>query len=240
MIEAVILAALASAAPHPCVHRADEPRPRVTRSEQRLVKRVIGHVVHRVEGSDDLGKLLLLVAERESSWQPGVVHRLPEDLEASLSAWRFTRRLYEGNSVADDAEVWQTYGLFGMNSSYFTVLWDKDADPRVLCDAVVDVLVYRRALTRALRKLSTPILCDGIRVKVAPTWAALHAAVSGGRMCPQDETRFRRRAARRGLDADSVVTVGDLGHEPVSAAGAWSQTEMLRGLWAELSATTGT
>lgn len=240
MIELWLVASLAQAVPHPCVHRPDQRRPRVTAGEQRLTRRLIAHVVDRAGGSDDLVRLLTMVAEREASWQLGLVHQLPEDVSGSRSAWAHTRRLYTGNPLAEDASVWLTYGLFGMNSNYFTVLWDRTADPRALCDAVVDVLVYRRALVRALRRLASPVRCDGKPVIVRPTWAALHAAVSGGRICPKDEGRMRRRATRFGLDADRLVKPADLGHEPLAPDGeTWSQDAMLRGLWAELSATTG-
>jgi hypothetical protein len=226
----LIIGALLSSTPRACVHGVGEARPRVTLAEQRLVKRVIEQVVSASGAHPDLGKLLTLVAERESSWQLGVVHRLPADLDGSRAAWRHTRALYEGNAWAADASRWQTYGLFGMNSSYFTVVWDRAADPRILCDAVVDVLVYRRALVRALRRLSAPVECDGEMVRVAPTWAALHGAVSGGRRCPTEQRDFYKRARRAKLDADRVVTLADLGHEPE----AKSQDELVRTLWGRI------
>jgi len=226
----LIIGALLSSTPRPCVHWVGEARPRVTFAEQRLVKRVIEQVVSASGAHPDLGKLLTLVAERESSWQLGVVHRLPADLDGSRAAWRHTRALYEGNAWAADASRWQTYGLFGMNSSYFTVVWDRAADPRILCDAVVDVLVYQRALVRALRRLSAPVECDGEMVRVAPTWAALHGAVSGGRRCPTEQRDFHKRARRAKLDADRVVTLADLGHEPK----AMSQDDLVHTLWGRI------
>ena len=83
---------------------------------------------------------------------------------------------YPDNPFAEDSSLWQTYGLFGMNSNYFTMLWSKQSDPRVLCDPVVDVLVYRRAALRALRKLNGTIRCknaDGetYDFRTTPTWA---------------------------------------------------------------------
>ena len=99
----LIIGALLSSTPRPCVHGVGEARPRVTLAEQRLVKRVIEQVVSASGAHPDLVKLLTLIAERESSWQLGVVHRLPADLDGSRAAWRHTRTLYEGNAWAADA-----------------------------------------------------------------------------------------------------------------------------------------
>lgn len=228
----LIIGALLSSTPRACVHGVDAARPRVTLGEQRLVKLVIEQVVDAMGAHPDLAKLLTLVAERESSWQLGVVHRLPADLDGSLAAWKHTRSLYVGNAWVADSARWQTYGLFGMNSSYFTVVWDRAADPTILCDAVVDVLVYRRALVRALRRLASPVECDGQMVRVRPTWAALHGAVSGGRRCPTEQRDFHKRARRVKLDADRVVELADLGHEPVAA----TQDELVRALWRRIEA----
>ncbi len=197
------------AKPAACVHALDAPRPRLTLAEQAETQRVIRGAVAGLGGSKDFATLLVLVASRESSLQRGLVHRLPADLAGSAAAWRHTRGLYEGNVFAADAERWQTYGLFGMNSNYFTAVWDKTADPMVLCDAVVDVMVYQRSAARVAAKLRKTRAC-------APTWANIHAAVSGGKMCPPAATldRFRRRAARTGLDPDREVTAADLGRGP--------------------------
>ena len=238
MIASAMLAIrIAVEVPRTCTHAIDQPRLRVTAAEQQLARQVIEHVIARAGGSDDLRRLLLLVAERESSLQPGIVHRLPADLAASRAAWRHTRDLYPDNPTAGVARLWQTYGLFGMNSSYFLRVWDQAADPRVLCDAVIDVLVYRRSLVRMFRRLVRPVSCGDRLVRVRPTWAALHGAVSGGKLCPGPARDFRRRAARAGLDPDRVVRLVELGREPAASVlgEPWStQYEVLRGLWAEI------
>lgn len=197
------------ARPAACVHDLDTPRPRLTLAEQAETKRVIRAAVAGIGGSKDFAAFLLLVASRESSLQRGLVHRLQPDIEGSAAAWRHTRGLYEGNPFAADAERWQTFGLFGMNSNYFTAVWDRQADPMVLCDAVVDVLVYQRSAARVAAKLRRTGQCR-------PTWANIHAAVSGGKMCPPAAKLgpFRRRAARAGFDPDREVTAADLGRGP--------------------------
>jgi len=202
-----VLAALAR--PMPCAHALDAPRPAFSRAEQVRTARLIRAVVDATGGSDTFADVLVLVAQRESSLQPGLVHRLPADTQGSAAAWRHTRGLYEGNPFAGDARRWQTYGLFGMNSNYFTQVWDKAADPRVLCDAVVDVLVYQRAAQRVLAKMVRTGAC-------APTWANIHAAVSGGKMCPPLArlADFRYRAARAGIDPERVATPVDIGRGP--------------------------
>jgi len=205
----LILTALAAAArPAPCVHELDERRPRLTLAEQAETRRTLRIAVAELGGSRDFAALLELVAARESSLQRGVVHRLGADLDANAAAWRKLRASYEGNPHIGDASRWQGYGLFGMNAAIFTRVWDPQADPRDLCDPLVDVLVYQRAATRVLAKLERTGKC-------APTWANIHAAVSGGKLCPTGgSARFRRRAARAGLDPDRAVTAVDLGQAP--------------------------
>ncbi|MCY1053831.1 hypothetical protein [Nannocystis sp. SCPEA4] len=238
--------------PHQCIHGVDEQRPRLTRNEQKRTYAVLAHVVKRLKASDDFLKLLQLVAARESSLQQGLVHRLSPDLEASLAAWRKTANLYEGNPHHAEPDHWQTYGLFGMNSNYFTQVWDNQADPRVLCDAIVDILVYRRAVVRVIRKAGSAIECtdaQGRRFQhtTRATWETVHRAVSGGKLCPSKSENvaaimgkyFRGRAAKFGLDPDKPVTTKMLGVEPTRAldGSTWADQEaVVMGLWAELEA----
>jgi len=211
MLSTYLLAA-ALTRPAPCAHALDAPRPRLSRAEQIRTARLIRAVVDETGGSDTFADVLVLVAKRESSLQPGLVHRLPADTRGSAAAWRHTRGLYEGNPFAADAERWQTYGLFGMNSNYFTQVWDREADPQALCDAVVDVLVYQRAAQRVLAKMVRTGAC-------APTWANIHAAVSGGKLCPPPArlADFRRRASKAGIDPEHVATPADIGRGPSKA-----------------------
>ncbi|WAS97558.1 hypothetical protein [Nannocystis punicea] len=238
--------------PRQCVHGVEDQRPRLTRNEQKRTYAVLAHVVKRLKASDDFLKLLQLVAARESSLQQGLVHRLSPDLEASLQAWRKTAKLYEGNPHHAEPEHWQTYGLFGMNSNYFTQVWDNQADPRVLCDAIVDILVYRRAVVRVIKKAGAAIECTdaaGRRYQhtTRATWETVHRAVSGGKLCPSKSENvaaimgkyFRSRAAKFGLDPDKSVTLKMLGVEPSKGLGGeiWADQEaVVMGLWAELEA----
>ena len=206
---ATIALAAALTRPLPCAHALDAPRPAFSHAEQIRTARLIRAVVDATGGSDTFADVLVLVAQRESSLQPGLVHRLPADTQGSAAAFRHTRGLYEGNPFAADADRWQTYGLFGMNSNYFTPVWDKTGDPMALCDAVVDVLVYQRAAWRVLTKLSKTGACE-------PTWANVHAAVSSGKLCPPEArlADFRRRASRAGVDPGQIVTQAALGRGP--------------------------
>lgn len=238
--------------PRQCVHTVHEKRPKLTRNEQKRTAAVLAHVVKRLKAHDDFLKLLQLVAVRESSLQQGLVHRLGPDLEGSFAAWRKTAKLYEGNPYYSDPAHWQTYGLFGMNSNYFTMVWDNQADPRVLCDAIVDILVYRRAAARVIRKAGSTIKCTDAQgreydYKTKATWETIHRAVSGGKMCPSQSENvaaimgkyFRNRAARVGLDPDKPVTLKMLGTEPTKGLDGtpWpTQEDMVMGLWAELEA----
>lgn len=245
-------AAVEAFLPRQCVHSVSETRPKLTRNEQKRTSAVLAHVVKRLKASDDFHKLLQLIAARESSLQQGLVHRLSPDLEASMQAWRKTAKLYEGNPHHADPANWQTYGLFGMNSNYFTLVWDNQADPRVLCDAIVDILVYRRAAARVIRKSGSAIKCTDANgrsfdYKTRATWETIHRAVSGGKLCPSRSENvaaimgkyFRSRAARLGLDPDKPVTLKMLGVEPARGLDGdpWTdQEEVVMGLWAELEA----
>lgn len=239
--------------PQACVHALDEKRPRITKSSQDRTRRVLRHVGKRLGAHADFKKLLALVALRESSYQSGLVHRLSPDLNASYVSWRKMSQRYENNPFADDPTVWQTYGLFGMNSNYFTLLWDKEADPRVLCDPIVDILLYRRAALRALRKMNSgAIRCkdangESFDVTLEPTWYNIHRAVSGGKICPtKHEERaasmrkyFVGRATRSGLDPDGIVTTKMLGAEPSESVDGepWEDQEhMVMGLWEDIEA----
>ncbi len=239
---------------HECVHDKDGRRPELRRERQRETKRLIEHVTKRLKTSAGFRNLLMLVALREASYQQGLVHQLNADLLSSRAAWRRVSGRYEGNAWADDPEVWQTYGLFGMNSNFFTMLWDKQADPRVLCDAIVDIVVYRRAAIRAVKKLNGDIRCKNSKgehytFNGEPTWATIHRAVNGGKLCPSKKVDqasmmrkyFDARARKVGLDPDERVTVKMLGEEPSKAKGrdgeAWeTQEEMVEGIWAEFEA----
>lgn len=236
--------------PRQCIHGVTDKRPKLTRNEQRRTSAVLAHVVKRLKASDGLHKLLQLVAMRESSMQQGLVHRLTPDLEASINAWRKTAKLYEGNPHYADPAKWQTYGIFGMNSNYFTLVWDNQADPQILCDAIVDILVYRRAAARVIRKAGASIKCTDDQGRefdytTKATWETIHRAVSGGKLCPSKSENvaaimgkyFRGRATRIGLDPDQPVNLKMLGTEPSKGldGDAWeTQDEMLLGLWAEL------
>lgn len=251
-MDAADRAAVTKFLPRQCIHGVDEARPRLTRNEQKRTYAVLAHVVKRLKASDDFHKLLQLIALRESSLQQGLVHRLSPDLEGSLQAWRKTARLYEGNPHHDDPSLWQTYGLFGMNSNYFTQVWDNQADPRVLCDAIVDILVYRRAAARVIRKAGSAISCTdangrSYKYTTRATWETIHRAVSGGKLCPSKSENvaaimgkyFRSRAARFGLDPDKPVTLKMLGVEPTKGLDGevWDdQEEVVAGLWAEIEA----
>lgn len=220
MIAAALALLLAAGlgAPRPCVHGVAEQRPPLTLAEQQHTRQIIKTAVARIGGSRDFASVLEIVAERESSLQAGLVHRLPSDLRASARAWSKLAALYRANPHYPDRVRWQTYGLFGMNSAIFAVVWDPVADPAVLCDPVVDVLVYARAAARVIGKAGRVVDCDGAAHRIEPTWTAIHAAVSGGRLCPSArDDDFRRRAARAGVDPDRRVRAAEVGRVPAQA-----------------------
>lgn len=198
----------------PCAHTLDEPRPKLTLEHKAETAAIIRAVVRETGGDEDFADLLVLVAARESSLQRGLVHRLPADQDANARAWKRLAPFYEGNPAAADPTLWQGYGLFGMNAPIFLQLWSRTADPRVLCDAVVDVLVYRTAAERVLRRAGKSVPCPGGRHVLRGTWLEVHGAVSGGTLCPRDDTDIRRRAGRVALDLDRPVMIRAVGRAP--------------------------
>lgn len=220
MIVALIAAAVLPQHHIRCAHALDEPRPALTRAHQAETVAIIRDVVSAAGGSDEFATVLRVVAARESSLQRGLVHRLDADLTGSSAAWTRLAPLYAGNPAAGDAARWQTYGLFGMNSAIFTMAWNRLADPRVLCDAVVDVLVYRRAAERVRRRAGQTVPCkDGSTHLLQGTWTEIHGAVSGGSLCPRPaDDDFRWRARRAGVDPDTVPPLRAFGSEPVDQA----------------------
>lgn len=204
----------------PCAHTIDEPRPALTHAHQAETVSLIRDVVAGTGGSPEFATFLRLVAAREATLQQGLVHRLDADLAGSSTAFARLASSYAGNPAASDPSLWQTYGLFGMNSAYFTQVWDRLADPRVLCDAVVDVLVYRRAAERVRRKAGQIVPCrDGSTHLFRGTWTEIHGAVSGGSLCPRPaDDDFRARARRAGLDPDAAVPTRAIGREPADPA----------------------
>lgn len=198
----------------PCAHGLDEPRPKLTREHKAETAAIIRAVVRETGGDDEFADLLVLVAARESTLQRGLVHRLPADLDANARAWRRLAPLYQDNPAAAHPTLWQGYGLFGMNAPIFLQIWSRAADPRVLCDAVVDVLVYRTAAERVLRRAGKSVPCPGGRHVLRGTWLEVHGAVSRGTLCPRDDADFRRRAGRAGLDVDRPIMIRAVGQAP--------------------------
>lgn len=221
----------------PCAHTLDQPRPAFSAEHQRSTVALIQTTVAGLGGSADFARFLELVARRESTLQRGLVHRLPTDLDGAAAAWARLAPVYHraGNPVAADPQLWASYGLFGMNSPLFTMVWSPTSDPRVLCDSVVDVVVYRRAAARVLARAGKTVPCKGGGSHtLAGTWTEIHGAVSGGSLCPRpQDADFRRRAARVGLDPDARVRARDLGAEPADQAG------FVRATWAKWRAAWG-
>lgn len=205
---AAVLATLAALQAHPyrpCAHAPDQPGPPVpaTAEARAAVRAEIAEAVDGIGGSAAFARYLTVVAARESSLRPGVIHVLEEDQDASSAAYLRLRGAHRraGNPFANRPEVWLTYGLFGLNSNYHARRVHPRADPRALCRVNVSVAAYARAAQDALRRM--PRRC-GID---APTWADVHRAVQGGKLCPRAGGRTRLP-----LDlAVARVRLGDVG-----------------------------
>ncbi len=205
---------------------------------QERTKNIIREAAAEAGASKNAVKLLYLVAARESSLigpeapgdGRGVVHRFCRDvkrrvdgkiverhecpdMESSGQAWlNYSKgETYKDNPFFSNREIWLSYGLFGQNSPIWTKEWDKNADPRVMCDPVINSMTYLNVAKKTAEKLRGNLQCpmydengyvdahgfkrsiykkdqqgNYIRnsVKGDPTWINIHRAVSGGNICP--------------------------------------------------------
>ena len=107
------------------------------------------------------------------------------------------------------------YGLgpYGQNAALWVAGWDPMAPPEILCGEVESTESYLRGARRSWRKLRGGIKCDGELYRPQVTWEILHRAIAGGKLCParSPSEGFRRRARKKGLDPDQVVTLAMLG-----------------------------
>lgn len=135
-------------------------------------------------------------------------------------------------------ERWQ-YGLgaFGQNAALWVEVWDPKAPPELLCREVPAVETYLRRARHAVRVMKSGVDCDGDGKKEhfkEPTWVELHAAVSGGQICPgrrsaaQDD-KFRRRLKKEGADPEEVVTLEKLGR-PIEVENQNKRLAQLEGM----------
>lgn len=192
----------------PCAHAPGGPHPPTTIDDAALVETQIGVVVGEVDGSANLARYLLLVARRESSLRPGVIHQLPGDVAAARAAWtRHRRQLREVSEIADRPDLWLTYGLYGQISAYYGPHLP-GGDPRRLCDTRDATIAYLARARIVLTKLARA-KCIG-----APRWLDLHRAMQRGDLCPTGRPDPFVAAARRvGLDPFARVLEADLGEE---------------------------
>lgn len=187
---AVVLATLA-ALQHPyspCAHAPGQPGPPFPDAAGRAVVRAeIAEAVDGIGGSPTFARYLTVVAARESSLRPGVIHQLGPDRDASATAYRRMRPVYvrSGNPWADHPEVWLTYGLFGQNSNNFVTRLHPRANPRALCKVNVAVAAYALAVQDVIPRMRRRC---GIE---SPTWGDVHRAVQGGKLCPRPGRRSR-------------------------------------------------
>lgn len=194
----------------PCAHAPGLPPPPIESAGQEQTRADIAAAVAELGGSPAFTAYLIAVAARESSLRPGVIHT--RDADASAAAYKHRRKAHRaaGNPHADRPELWLTYGLFGLNSNYYSRALHPHADPRQLCSTRVSVATYARAAQGILRRLRST--CGITR----PTWADVHRAIQGGDLCP-DGGRERIPASI----ASARVRLSDVG-------GQRAQQEQLR------------
>lgn len=193
--------------PLPCIHEITEEKPKNINKEE--TKQIIEFVSSELQLSNSFKKLLLLVAKRESDYQSGIYHTKSEDLIASNKAWErlHNSTYYLNNTYSNNSDLWQTYGLFGMNSNYFVYLWSENANPKIMCDPINDVIFY---------KLKSEEIFDKLEKSECKTnWYNIHKGVNNGKVCRGDKLnkRFIERAKGRNLKHKRDVNRKELGVE---------------------------
>lgn len=146
-----------------------EDRPFFTEAGKLTTYSLILYTANSIDASWDATRLLRLVSIRESSMrgnvvpfdERGLLHRLKADQESSYDSWRKPRvqRIYKGNPYISNQKLWNTYGLTGQNSALFLYRWDKNGDPRMLGDSVINIFTYLRAARSNWHKMQGKIRC---------------------------------------------------------------------------------
>ncbi len=148
----------------------------------------------------------------------------PDDKESRL---RSACRALKPSPHYAQRKRWN-YGLgpYGQSAAVWVFAWDRQAPPEVLCGEVEPTEAYLRGARRAWKKLRGGIQCKGVEYKPDVTWAILHRAAAGGKLCPGPSDRFRKHAAKWGLDPDQHVTLKMLG-KPIDREGQLQRAEEL-------------
>lgn len=140
-----------------------------TEADKQKTYKLIRHVGKILGASNDGVKLLRLVSVREASLrgsllpfdEMGLIHRLTADQESSYFTWSKPRiqNLYKDNPNINNPDIWKTYGLTGQNSALFLHRWDKNGDPRMLGDSVINLFNYMRAARAKWYAMQGKIRC---------------------------------------------------------------------------------
>ena len=210
---------------HVCVSRA--PRRGVQQWRSDRLRVLVDAICQRRDGCDpeQLHDYLAVLALRESSWRPYVVHRLEGDREAALVSWRRMADHYVDSPAHGEPQRWVSRGYFGQNPALLLERWDATAVPEVLCGEVESTLVHLRVARDRLRRLERGVTCDGeehhgTADDHGPSWYDVSRANAGSDACPGKaghalavRRSFETRALARGLDPYGAVHSAMLGRE---------------------------
>ena len=155
--------------------------------------------------AEELGKLIRLVAMRETTMRPWKRHLLDGDVREGEKNWlKKYKTMAPRNRHYADMLRWGGNGLLGQQAVTFAVQWDPQAPPEILCRPTVAVATYLNCTRVTHRKQSS--------LGITPTWETLHASCSGGKVRPKGPSEdFRKRARRIGLDPEQPVRMEWLG-----------------------------
>lgn len=186
----------------------DYSGPRKRKGNAKQVQQIVEAQCSGSCNAEELGKLIALVAMRESTMRPWKRHLLGGDVRAGIKNWKKQyAKLSSTNRHYSQMERWGGNGLLGQQAVTFAPLWDETAPPEILCRAPIAIATYLHCARVTHRKQMS--------MGITPTWETLHASCSGGKVRPKGPSPdFRRRAAKLDLDPDQHVPYRWLGVSP--------------------------
>ena len=142
-------------------------------------------------------RMLQIIAQRESHGKWWEHHWHQSDIKSIRTSRARLENKYSDSEFWAQKKRWLTYGLFGMNSVNFIHRLNPQLPPQILKHPYFAILAYKRAADLAFQKLRHGVKCTNKNgeqytfhgsLKNKVTLSDIHAAVSGGSICPRKST----------------------------------------------------